>query len=69
MRCCIKCKVEMGTPYYPIEKEENRQNPPKNHHSIYGRAGTCELNYPECCVYTSDAILPVYVIVYSYDRY
>jgi hypothetical protein len=58
--------VVLGRMYTPSNPEFRRKNLPSGYHSIYGRAGSCGLNYDEYAVFDEEACLPVFLYVYSY---
>ena len=71
VRALLYCKVAMGNHYYAPTDEPDRKAPPLDYDSVYGQKGTHRggrgsLNYNEVAIYgISEAILPMYIIVYQ----
>lgn len=71
VRALLYCKVAMGNRYYAPTDEPNMTAPPLGYDSVFGQKGTHHggsgsLNYNEVAIYgISEAILPMYIIVYQ----
>ena len=61
----LLCFVACGNKYVLHTNDRDLISPPLNYHSVYGQASTSgPLNFDEVVLYTADAILPTYVILY-----
>lgn len=65
LRAQLLCFVACGNKYILHHNDRDLISPPLNYHSVYGQASTTgPLNFDEVVLYTPDAILPTYVILY-----
>ncbi|EIM89175.1 ADP-ribosylation [Stereum hirsutum FP-91666 SS1] len=63
-KAMILSKVAVGRAYKSKQNMENATKPPRGYDSVVGEVGKA-LNYDELIVYRSDAIIPVYLVIYG----
>ena len=64
LRAQLLCLVAQGAKFELMQDHTKLSSPPKDFHSIHGKAGG-SLNYDEIVVFDASAILPQYIVLYE----
>ena len=61
----LLCDVLPGMRFFVQTNRHHLQRPPTGYDSVYGNIGE-DLNYEEQVMYKSEAVLPLYIIIYLF---